>query len=948
MPTGWTRLVHNGRVLYSSPPNPTPVRIYSRAELETHQRKGRFLEVQADQLVFSRKRKQKEKKFIAAKKNIDEENAGQGQDKWMENFKKYECVKDFVQCNQEEAIHSPGDDSLMSEASHVDPLARKEVVGGDLQVNSNEMMKPAAVTVKEISSSERAKLEQEHQKLSDAVQKLTIDPKRAVDHQSVLEGVAKRLNQARVESIKDNNVDMEALKEVIKDCDSEDQVTKVLWESPWIQSKFSSLFRSKLLEEMISMRYASGNPLISFPPDINTNIYADIVNFALDHAKEMILLLTSLTKKHESPISTQDIIRLAFTFSTLAQAASPPNNALKKTKSVSLRSSGLTNSGLDSLACAGISETSRSHRNNRDQMASISEEILKQYAKKNVAQFVFDNLDFQLNKMNHHMTLNLLEFEQNDTSELPTDCKSREEMLEFFGKETVLLTSDENKDMLEHFEFVTAVTLGELFAKEIDGMQWLSTVLPSHYKHPNSETSRNKSLIHVDKPMYLHETKNSDMFKILDTLQLQYLHLIGEQAQDRDKYFEDLKLILSVECDNDEREAAEERVKKEEVKAGVLICHGDYLTYERFESCKRLKQGSTSAFERYEFMPIFRIGMFHLRLNKTIQDYGCGMPVEVNIEDELSLGYFRTILGLNHISNNAENIKRCGEFERHDNFLLEVGKEILINGFKTFLTTYTAYSPRTTEGAKNLIMKFLKKADIKFFYDPDDFEEKVKFDDCLSACRNNAGRTVLSLVADKVEHEGDSFGIRAIRKVMMFYFLNRKLVQNSKYAMALLSNLVYFMGASPRTKARIDLLATCNPTGGLGKGMARDQINEHKVKVVKESLRSLHSQITDNVLSKAILGDNVLSQIQEHDDQSMLLRTSGGRSSYRYLREDQRMKIREELERVRPFDVTRKKMDHYEKMSGSVFSGLDMCRVDRFLERNKKNFMRSYPHKNRK
>ena len=137
MPTGWTRLVHNGRVLYSSPPNPTPVRIYSRAELETHQRKGRFLEVQADQLVFSRKRKQKEKKFIAAKKNIDEENAGQGQDKWMENFKKYECVKDFVQCNQEEAIHSPGDDSLMSEASHVDPLARKEVVGGDLQVNSN-------------------------------------------------------------------------------------------------------------------------------------------------------------------------------------------------------------------------------------------------------------------------------------------------------------------------------------------------------------------------------------------------------------------------------------------------------------------------------------------------------------------------------------------------------------------------------------------------------------------------------------------------------------------------------------------------------------------------------------------------------------------------------------------------------------------------------------------
>jgi hypothetical protein len=105
---------------------------------------------------------------------------------------------------------------------------------------------------------------------------------------------------------------------------------------------------------------------------------------------------------------------------------------------------------------------------------------------------------------------------------------------------------------------------------------------------------------------------------------------------------------------------------------------------------------------------------------------------------------------------------------------------------------------------------------------------------------------------------------------MMFYSLNRKFVQHSKSAMALMSNLA-FMGASPRTKARIDLLVTCNPTGGLGKGLPRDQINDHDVKVVKESLLRLHSQITDNVLSKAILGDNVLSQIQEHDDQSMLL-----------------------------------------------------------------------------
>ena len=271
----------------------------------------------------------------------------------------------------------------------------------------------------------------------------------------------------------------------------------------------------------------------------------------------------------------------------------------------------------------------------------------------------------------------------------------------------------------------------------------------------------------------------------------------------------------------------------------------------------------------------------------------------------------------------------------------------MLNGFKTFISEHQDTFPRTSDGAKNLIWKFLSWADIKVFYDPNDYDEKVVFDDCLSSCRSNAARTVLSLVADKVEHEGDGLGIRAVRLVMIFYFLNKKLVQSSKYALALLSNLVSFMGASPRTKARIDLLATCNPTGGQGKGLARDQINEHAVKSVKNCVRGLHSQLTDNVLTKAVLGDNVLSQIHEHDDDSMLLRSSGGRTSYRYMNEDQRMKVREELERIQPFDLKREKIEYFEKMSGSIFGGLNLARVEKFLERNKKNFNRSYPHKKR-
>lgn len=324
------------------------------------------------------------------------------------------------------------------------------------------------------------------------------------------------------------------------------------------------------------------------------------------------------------------------------------------------------------------------------------------------------------------------------------------------------------------------------------------------------------------------------------------------------------------------------------------------------------------------------------------------MQSEVNIEDELSLGYFRTTLGLNNVSNNADTIKKCGEFERHDQFVLEVGKEILINGFKTFMENKIVPANKSFEEAKILILGFLEEFDIKYFYDEKNYNQKNFFDDALSSCRDIAGRTVLSLVADNVEHEGDGLGIRAVRKVMMLYMLNKKIAQTSKYARALLFNLVYFLGASDRTKARIDLLATCNPTGRAGAGLARDMVNEHQVRNVKETVRGLHSQLTDTVLAKAILGGNVLSQIKAQDEESMLLLNGGGRTSHRYISDEQKMKIREDIEKVRPFDEKRQKIEYYEKSSGSVFSGLTVERVEWFLKRNRVNFSRSFPHKNRK
>ena len=164
--------------------------------------------------------------------------------------------------------------------------------------------------------------------------------------------------------------------------------------------------------------------------------------------------------------------------------------------------------------------------------------------------------------------------------------------------------------------------------------------------------------------------------------------------------------------------------------------------------------------------------MFHLRMNKTIQEIETCMKTLVNVDDELCLGYLRTSLGLQQITNKAESIKRCGQFEKHDQFLLEVGQQILINAFQSYLEQNDGHIDETAEGAHKLILDFLHVMDIKFYYDPKDYEERKRFDDVLSNCRDLAGRTLMSLVSDKVEHEGDGLGIRGVCIAMIPYFLN--------------------------------------------------------------------------------------------------------------------------------------------------------------------------------
>ena len=366
--------LEEARIVYSSPPGSNCVKIYSKSMLHDFHKKGRLLDVSTEQLVFTTKRKPKQKNYQTAEKKL--------------------CLSDEKDLNMEDLCSTESMD-ICQEASV-----------NEMEVQSDTRDVPAEEIVASIDYiKEKQKLEKEQTKLTEAVLRLTISPHKQVDHKKVLEDTAKRLSDVRLsDSVARKEFDMAGFKELVMDCKTVEDMSRILWQDSWFQSKFSDLFTSRLLEQLLALNSVPENPLKAFPVDVNTNVYADIVNFAIDNAQDVILLLTSLTKKFESPVSTSDVISLAFSFSSLAENASSHNKAIKKTKSVCLRSSGLTNSGLDSLSAVGVVETSRSYRNDRDLLASISEEILKQYAKQNVAQFTFDNCDIQINNIPHHLT----------------------------------------------------------------------------------------------------------------------------------------------------------------------------------------------------------------------------------------------------------------------------------------------------------------------------------------------------------------------------------------------------------------------------------------------------------------------------------------------------------------------------------------------------------------
>ena len=275
---------------------------------------------------------------------------------------------------------------------------------------------------------------------------------------------------------------------------------------------------------------------------------------------------------------------------------------------------------------------------------------------------------------------------------------------------------------------------------------------------------------------------------------------------------------------------------------------------------------------------------------------------------------------------------------------MELGLQFLSIAFENFLETNgDAIDIQNEADAEQLILDFLAKYEIKFFYDPDNCEEEDKYDDLLSYAKDLCSRTVLSVIFDKLEEESDAFGLRAFRISMIIYFLNRKQeIQDSKYAYSLLLDLIQELNSSERTQKRMDNIVCVNVKGNPGEGIHRDKKNEHFVKEVKTALKGTHTNLKDLIVDKTVTSLSVINTITGHDMESMQCSSYSSRTSYDYIGDEKRKIIREEISKINPFSKSRPKVDLYEKRSGSPFSGMTLEKVDRFVDRNCANYKRKF------
>ena len=299
------------------------------------------------------------------------------------------------------------------------------------------------------------------------------------------------------------------------------------------------------------------------------------------------------------------------------------------------------------------------------------------------------------------------------------------------------------------------------------------------------------------------------------------------------------------------------------------------------------------------------------------------------------------------VSNKAKDIKKNdSSFERHDQFLAEVQTGYVLNMFDNYLIENQEKldAVDSFESAVAFVLGMLEAYDVQLYYDPEKKLPQEDHDDLYVYCRDMVTRFLLSLVFDICEEEGDAEGLRALRRIMVCYFLAKcPDRQDSKYAAFTLIDLVVELAASERTRRRMDMYCVINPSGTRGGGLFRDKFQEHCIRAVKGCIKNTHGGVDDIKLEKEVGGLSVLTELVEHNRRSVLRSKIGKEHAKDLVGEAVRNQIEDNISKVDPFNRERAVQQiFFDKSKGGPYVGLTEFDLERFIVRKRKEYNSKY------
>ena len=152
----------------------------------------------------------------------------------------------------------------------------------------------------------------------------------------------------------------------------------------------------------------SSNPLKQGLPLKSKNIFIDVIDFAMEHNKELLYTILCLTTGNISEFGPSTVIITAKIYMAMASRLNQKNSTFKKLQGIVLQSCGLTDIGLDILATLGETVTARTLLDTRTHLAIEDENRVRGLSQHFHSAIVIDNLDRTVKKVLQHQTLPVL------------------------------------------------------------------------------------------------------------------------------------------------------------------------------------------------------------------------------------------------------------------------------------------------------------------------------------------------------------------------------------------------------------------------------------------------------------------------------------------------------------------------------------------------------------